>query len=258
MALDFGEHPDRVFKDAPLRSVLAQIRFDPIPSLLTEAGTTGFHSVIRSRYPEGPKKIEELALEMAPRHMSVRQTAPVWSFSTAAADYKASLSHDFIALETPSYTNFGDFLGQLGFLLAAIDRTLMPSTSRRIGLRKINAVPLPDPSSPASLTARIREDLLGPIARDDWPALVKGASGQLIFEEDLKQLAVRYAIEGSVEDKAFFILDMDYHTEVPYAVKDSADIRDLVRHLSNGITSFFEWALKEPYKETLRPTPRGE
>ena len=258
MALDFGEHPDRVFTDAPLRSVLTQIRFDPIPALLTEAGTTGFHSVIRSRYPEGPQKVEELALEMAPRHMSVRQTAPVWSFTTAPGDYKASLSHDFVALETPNYTNFGDFIEHFGFLLSAIDRTLMPSTSRRIGLRKINAIPLPDPSNPASLADRVREDLLGPLARADWPAGVVGANAQLIFEEDLKQLAVRYAIEGSADGGAFFILDMDYYTEVPYAVKDSADIRDLIRHLSNGITSFFEWALKEPYKATLGPTPRGE
>jgi uncharacterized protein (TIGR04255 family) len=255
--LEFVEHEDRVYQDAPLRSVLAQVRFDPIPSLLAEAGTAGFHSVIRAKYPNGPERATDVDIHVTQAAVGVRATAPVWKFRTLDEQFSLSLSHDFLALETPRYTHFDDFLKQFAFALRAIERTLMPSSSRRVGLRKINAIPLPDPGNPATLSSRVRPDLLGGIAYAGFPAKVRGAEGALVFEEELNLLYVRYGLEGDAESEANFVLDMDYMTETPQAVSADSGILEVLGHFSSGITSFFEWALTEDYKMSLRPQPRG-
>jgi len=256
VSLKFIDHEDRVYRDAPLRSVLAQVRFDPIPALLAEAGTTGFHSVIRGRYSNGPERATDVDIQLTPANVGVRATAPVWRFKTPADDYVISLSHDFVALETANYTDFDHFLEHFAFALRAVERTVMPSMSRRVGLRKINAIPLPDPDNPTTLTARVRVELLGCIAYGSFPAKIRGGEGGLIFEEDLNRLFVRYGLEGSPETEANFLLDMDYSTETPQAVSPDSGIVELVKHFSEGITSFFEWALTPEYKNSLRPQPK--
>jgi uncharacterized protein (TIGR04255 family) len=255
--LEFTEHEDRVYQDAPLRSVLAQVRFDPIPALLAEAGTAGFHSVIHAKYPNGPERATDVDIRVTQSAVGVRTAAPVWKFRTIDEQFSVSLSHDFLALETPRYTHFDDFLDQFAFALKAIERTLMPSSSRRVGLRKINAIPLPEPQNPATLSSRVRPELLGGIAYSEFPTKLRGAEGALVFEDNLNLLFVRYGLEGDAESEANFVLDMDYATETPQAVSADGAILELLAHFSAGITSFFEWALTEDYKMSLRPQPRG-
>lgn len=256
VSLRFVEHEQRVYRDAPLRSVLAQVRFDPVPALLAEAGTTGFHTLVQRTYPNGPERSTDVDIQLTPANVGVRATAPVWKFRSSSGDYVISLSHDFVALETASYTDFDEFLRQFALALRAVERTVMPSMSRRVGLRKINAVPLPDPNDPRTLTARVRVDLLGAIAYTGFPAKIRGAEGGLIFDEDLNRLFVRYGLEGNAETEASFVLDMDYSTETPHAISAESGILELLRHFSDGITSFFEWALTPEYKDSLGPRPK--
>ena len=61
-------------------------------------------------------------------------------------NWRVSLAIDFVALETPRYTDFGEFLDRLMFVLDVLDRTVNVGDSTRIGLRKINLLTHPSVS----------------------------------------------------------------------------------------------------------------
>ena len=215
MSLAFGPHEDVVYDDAPLRSVLAQVTFDPILALISAAGATGFQTAIRHLYPNAPDAEQRTGISVGEGKIGIQQSAPLWRFSTPGEDWTVGLSAVSISLETPSYSNFGEFLERFAFLLSVLHKTLRPSDSRRIGLRKINVISLPDPSQPSSLAQRVRSELLGPLAWREFPAAIFGGGGQIHFKEDLNMLSVRYGIEGDSATTADFILDLDYYTDTP-------------------------------------------
>jgi uncharacterized protein (TIGR04255 family) len=256
LSLDFGPHDDVVYGLAPLRSVLAQVQFDPIFALFSQAGAAGFQEAIRSKYPRAKDPEQRTGISVEGRRIGVEQTPPVWRFTTEDDQWTVGLCVNFISLETPSYTRFEDFLERFTHLLHVLEKTLMPSSSTRIGLRKINAVAMPDPSAPHSLAERIRPEFLGPVARPDYPTALVQSLGQLQFDEDMNHMVVRHYLDGT-DQQAFFVLDTDYFTDMPHEISGRGPIIDLLHHFSRGLTSFFEWVLQPAYKATLQPTPRG-
>jgi hypothetical protein len=55
-----------------------------------------------------------------------------------------------------------------------------------------------------------------------------------------------------------FVLDLDYFTIAPYPARRGDDIAEVLREFSDGITSFFHWAITESYYNWLEPRPRHE
>jgi hypothetical protein len=49
---------------------------------------------------------------------------------------------------------------------------------------------------------------------------------------------------------------MDYFTERRFGFDDLEPMRDLLQYFSDGITSFFHWAVLDSYKANLGPHPR--
>ena len=134
MALTFSKHEDVVFSRAPLLSVLCQIRFKPVLSLLSDVGVSGFQEALRFRYPilerEQNTNVAVSPQQSGPQ-VGIQQHAPVWRLTGGETNkYRVSIGTDFVSLDTSQYQDFGEF-ERLMFVLNALDRTIHPGEATR-------------------------------------------------------------------------------------------------------------------------------
>jgi uncharacterized protein (TIGR04255 family) len=255
--LDFGPHPDVVYDHAPLVTVLTQIRFPPILSLLSQAGATGFQAALRRDYPVLLPAERTANVAMSQTAVDVEASAPVWRLTNEQRDWTVGVAVDMVSLETKSYAGTDDFLERFAHVLKALRATLRPAESIRIGLRKVNAIQAPDSVDTRSLLGLVRPEMLGPLSVERFPAPIAGAFSQLVFEDGLNRLIIRYGANKPAEDRLEFIIDSDYSTDQPHQVDADDSMLGLLRHFSAGATSFFHWAVEDDYKNTLGPRPRA-
>lgn len=256
MALNFGDHEDVVFAGAPLTSVLCQVKFPPILSVAAPAGVAGFQEAMRAEYPRLLDVEQSASFQVSPEP-SMSLSAPVWKFTDEDAAWTVSLSIDFVSLDTPTYSSIDEFLSRLDRVLSALHRTLRPASSTRVGIRKINHF-VSDTRNTASLLGIIRPELLGPLATESFPAPISGAGSFLQFHEDESTIfVVRTGLDTDEEHPLIFVLDMDYFTERPFEIDGGDALSTSIRHFSDGMTSFFHWAVEADYKKTLSPHPRA-
>lgn len=256
MPLEFCQHQDVVFERAPLIRVLSQIRFPPVLSLLTVAGVTGFQTAIRERYPT--MLPVESTTEVTPEPNAETQ-APVWRFTDEERQWTVGLAVNFVSLETPSYSHIGEFLERFQYILSALHRTVRPADSRRIGLRKVNMFEVAGRDTTA-LVGVVRRELLGPLGTETFPAPIAGYFSNLMFADEDNALVVRHGLaeddKGNSGDVTKFVVDLDYFTERPQEVDGTEAVIGLLRHFSDGMTSFFHWAVEDDYKIELGPRDR--
>ncbi len=288
MGLDFGRHEDVVFKKAPLVTVLCQIKFAPVFSLLSEVGVAGFQEGIRSKYPiTRREEAAQIQLHRQPSNsIEVRQSPPIWRIADDNEDWKwrVSLAVDFVALETPAYRDFDDFLSRLRWVLDVLDRTVHPGDAIRIGLRKINQFAHPDVESPQDWTKFLRSEMIS-LAGCKLPGELRLSLSEVHLKEGMRALTIRHGVPPTSamqptdhdmrertnsgdnvvpanehDDTASlaYVLDLDYSTTIPYTIKDEEAISELIREFSDSMTSFFHWSLQPDMYKWLEPIPRNE
>lgn len=253
MGLDFGSHPDVVFDRPPLRTVLTQVRFPPILSLFTAVGVAGFQAALQEEYPTflSPEQGNAVAVPGE----EGKQLAPVWRM--VEGPWTVGLAVDFVTLETTAYTSTEDFLTRFGRVVKVLHEVLRPAPSLRIGLRKVNAIALPDPGQTASLVGLVRPEILGVLALEHLPAPLTQGGGAFELTDDFNTLTARYGLSGSSEQTANFMLDIDCATTQPYSIEPGPDLLGVLRHFSESATSFFHWATTDDFREALGPRPRS-
>jgi len=254
LGLQFGEHADVVFERAPLVVVLCQVKFSPVLSLMTAPGIAGFQTALRSDYPKFLEPQQNTSFALGPNSIGVKASAPLWRLADEDERWTVGLSADFVSLETPAYTQIDDFLSRMDRILTVLHRTVRTADATRVGLRKINKIQI-EGANTSEFVGVIRPELLGPLAVESFPAPISGESAHLQFQEDDNTLVVRTGLEFQ-DGVMGFVIDMDYFTERPLPVDGGEPLIGLLRHFSEGMTSFFHWAVEDEYKPNLGPTPR--
>lgn len=256
MALAFGDHPDVLFGKAPLELVLCQIRFSPILALLDPAGVAGFQAALRDAYPEADQEFDA-AVSVSPQGAALQRSAPVWRFSSSDGSWRSAIGVDFVALETSDAGayHFVEFKERLGAVLAAVDRTVHPGRSRRIGLRKVNVFQHPEVATVKQWRNLLRDELLGLAAASEVPESLVTDYAEIHFADgDKGTLSVRHGVDP--EDSARYRVDLDYWNERSYEVSPSSGITDVLDGYARSMTEFFHWCLKEPMYTFLEPRAR--
>jgi uncharacterized protein (TIGR04255 family) len=256
MTLRFPEHEDVVFRKAPLTSVLCQIRFPPILALLDAAGVAGFQEALRHRYPELESE-EQMTVALAPTSAELQRPAPIWKLRNPNEQWTVSLAVDFVALDTASYRHFGEFIDRLMEVVAALERTLNPLPSKRIGLRKVNSIGHSQVQAPADWKDLLRSELLGLVGVSELPGFVRSDYAQLHLDDgDNGSLLVRHGVDPDDQNK--YRLDLDYWTERAMPIAPDDGLSSMLNSYSASITGFFHWCLTKRLFDALGPEPRSE
>ena len=138
-----GKPPKEVpLKRAPLVHVIAQVRFPLLLTVTDPASVAPFQDLIRSAYPVADNEVvQRLVMSATAPQEAVKSTAEsIWRFQDRNKQWRASLAPNFLALETTRYTSRKDFIARIIFLVAALERTLNPQITTRVGLRYIDRI----------------------------------------------------------------------------------------------------------------------
>jgi len=139
-----------------------------------------------------------------------------------------------------------------------LQRTLRPAASLRTGFRKVNVFEA-EGHDTAAFSRMLRSELLGPVAADAFPAPIGGCFANLSFVDDDNGFVIRHGLADMQEGEPMrYVLDMDYFTHRPSEIGGDSSLIEQLRYFSDGMTSFFHWAVTDEYKVELKPVARCE
>jgi uncharacterized protein (TIGR04255 family) len=212
---------------APLTRVIAQVRFPQILAIHKPDSVAVFQEAIRATYPIlSEDRIHQMV--MAPAGPPDIRDGLIWRFSEGEKrQWRASLSVDFIALETSAYISRRDFLERLRVILVAVERAFKPAEAQRLGLRYIDRL---TDEAVGRIEELIRPKILGILQPNKEPPLNLGGSvlhllteAQLLAEEGRIQARWGSLPANTTYDpaalepisKASWVLDLDMFTPEP-------------------------------------------
>jgi uncharacterized protein (TIGR04255 family) len=249
-----GPAPQRIpLPDAPLTSVLAQVRFAEVFSITKKEFIADFQERIRDQYPIN--KLESgLVLALSPQGPQAR-AEPHWRFLSADESWRVTLTTTFISLETRKYISRHDFISRLRILLHAVEHTIGPGYVQRIGTRYVDRI---RGEQLDRLGALVRQELAG-FASSGLRSKIQQSMHEALCEVDEGKLLARWGLipENSTHDPEMmpaineksWMLDIDVFQEFSgSSTSFSADaIAGSALDCATRVYSFFRWVVTDEF-----------
>ena len=142
MPLEGPAPPEIPLPNAPLVSVIAQVRFAMHLPVGIPARVSAFQEAIGDHYPHlEPHTVA--AITVTPSGIAAQSGSEGvvhWRFSDQARDWRITLTPEFITLETHAYKSRDDFIERFEAVLQALEDTLAPKLVTRFGMRYIDQI----------------------------------------------------------------------------------------------------------------------
>lgn len=231
--------------------------------MISDEGVAGFQEALRADYPHLSKEVDtEIQVDGQGQSVGLRQKVPVWRLSDADGEdrnWQVSITVNWVALEVLAYSSFEEYKSRLGRVLAVLERTVSPSKSKRVGLRKVNHFKHPSVRKPSDWARLLNPGLLGLTGDPVLPVEIAESFNVAEFEGDEHvRLRVMHGVPGAPDDHLKYVLDSDCYSEQPFAIAPGSVLLDALQDFSETITGFFHWALTDELREYLSPKPRTE
>ncbi len=162
LATPLGDEPVEEIHlgSAPLVRVIAQLRFPRLASMADDAVAHAFAKEVSGDYPLF-EEARELSLVIAGAAISQQEhvTSPVWRLQTTDGNWRVTLGHGSLSLETLAYSRRRDFCRRLARLASVFVRIAEPPRFDRFGIRYVNRVT--DASIVAIIPELVRPEIMG-------------------------------------------------------------------------------------------------
>jgi uncharacterized protein (TIGR04255 family) len=257
----FDDTPIERFRldPCPLVRVLAQVRHPSLSLLAGEAGEKNVLDIaqrLSARYPifgkanEAEFVLTDEGLQQRPGQLTN------WRLTSADEQWQVTITAQFIALESKTYSGRDDFCSRLGELLNAYVAVVRPPSVVRVGLRYTNR--LDDPDVLARLPELIRPEILGPSALT-YPSHVRlehsisqaqysiGDQGLAVISGYLPPKGLLDPTLAAVE-RPSWLLDLDAFSTIR-AEFDPDSLTESVRSLARHIYRYFRWTLSDQFMD---------
>lgn len=236
---------------APLKLVIAQVRFAPEYAIERREEVAGFQTRLGDRYlakeSASPKPVAA-GWAMTPQPPGA-DPETVWRFQDPERDWTISLSSTSLALEAVHYLDFDDFARELSRIVKSLDEQFAPRREVRLGLRYVNRIE-DERLQKRGVGFFIGEELASPVGGELGKDLL-GSLAELRFRERGGTLAIRH---GLIEPTQY-LLDFDRFSgeEQDFA---PASIVTRVKRFHSLIERLFVWSVSERYLNELRRSAR--
>ncbi len=240
---------------APLVRVLAQIKFPPIFNIAKPDTIAPFQELIRASYPLTQGNLLHTIQIAGPDNQPIVENIHIWRFEDKHHHWRASLAPDFLALETTRYTSRTEFLSRLATLIEALQTTLNPQITQRIGLRYIDRM---QGEALNSISTLIKPEFLGPSESDYQSAAVHILTQALFNTEEGAQINARWgklpagatldpmAIEPINEPSWVMDFDMFMESEQGF---NAADLSPLLESFTKRLYAVFRSMVTNQFLE---------
>jgi uncharacterized protein (TIGR04255 family) len=247
--------------EAPLVRVIGQVRFPPVLSLEKREFIASFQEAIRATYPVlRPEQAQSIVL--GPQGVAPGPKQIAWRFSDVDGGWRVSVTPEFVAIETTSYTSRHEFLQRLRFVLEAFAEHVEPALVQRLGVRYIDRV---TGDALADISTLVRQEVLG-IMATPLSEHARHSLTETVFAlpDSNEQLLARWGLvpAGATVDpnaiepigEASWVLDVDMFSneEHPFIPEE---IVNTARRFSERLYSVFRWAVTDDFLRRYGGTP---
>lgn len=241
--------------DAPLETVVAQVRFQPILLIEQSTHVAPFQEALRHRYP-GLRKENEVSLKISSKGVEQSEgTATVWRFDDTQGEWEVALGANFLSLVTRKYTSRKDFVSRFIEALTALSVHIAPGPVERLGVRYVDRI---SGEQLRSLPRLVRPELLGIL----WADLGEGECEQSISAssfvlDDGSAMTARWGLLKAHSTFDTFIapvpspswiLDIDIYSTGTMAF-DPIAIAAKAELFARRVYDFFRWAVQPEFLE---------
>jgi len=237
--------------EAPLKRVIAQVRFAPVFAVERRAEVARFQERLDERYvaqdPVAPQYGGAIGSGTAPAR-SEGSRESIWPFRDAERDWTVSLSSTSLALEATQYVDFDDFAAELGAILTSLHEVFAPPQETRLGLRYINRIE-DERLQKRGISFFLNDELAAPVGGRLGRSLLSSFC-ELRFRERDSVVVLRH---GLIEANRY-LLDLDHFSDEVRQFEPKS-IATRIRKYHGLIERLFVWSLSERYLNGLR---RGE
>lgn len=251
--MEFPEAERVIYSRNPLAEVACQLRFPRILAL-DERIPAEFQAALGAQYPfVDTREVVQFSFQFGGE-------APVkrvhYEFSTEDRGYTVTLSSEFIAVTTRSYTRWEEFSRHLVRALEALLSSYAVSIFTRVGLRYVDVIS----RSKLDLdgvrwSELIRRSALGLLAEDEVPIdSVMELSAATVVKLDAGGKATIRTALGQTEatgPENVFIVDSDFFQDEP--VRGSNDAVALCAGFNRSAGRAFRWIIHDRLHDALDP-----
>ena len=252
---DLAEIP---LSNAPLASVVTQLRFPVITSITSPEFIAPFQEQLRAKYPI-MRQERQMGVLFGPQGATHQEQGLLWRLQEADDGWSIILATDSLALETSRYTSRSDFMARWDEALTALEAIATPAVYERLGVRYINRLTGVDATD--DLSSLVRSEILGALSIElPESSTIESSATQIHFRLGEKQLQVRWGktpentlmVPGVAPlPEVSFLLDIDVYSEGmrSFSVSDiSSNSRDAAEHAYR----FFRWAVTDEFDKSIR------
>jgi len=247
--------PEVPLPNAPLVSVIAQVRFPTLLTVRIPERMISFQEAIRNRYPYLQKEDSPPLVVMSGGEARPMGDPVVhWRFADGIGNYKwrVSVTPEFAALETRAYESRRDFLERLKAILQTLEETLgTPTHTMRFGVRYIDQI---KGESMSHIEVLLRKEVLGvaPYAGPDARQLITefaaaAEPGELLARWG--KLPASMTIDPNLLppiSEASWLIDLDVSRagQFPFEVKG---IVETASRAAERVYAVFRWMVTEEF-----------
>jgi uncharacterized protein (TIGR04255 family) len=255
-----------LFKDAPVRLVIGQIRF---PLLLKYAEGTfiaPFQEAISDEYPSVARE-SQVSIQVSPKGVAQSPGDTLLRFSSRDSLWSVVLAEGALTLEVRGYSAIEEFTRRFTKVLQAASDHLKIRERTRLGLRYINEIRHPGGQTLADWRRLLNPELVGFAGGELLGGQVEHMAQEIQARRPDGTLAIRHGVltgrvvdplpQTDAPDGRFYLLDMDYYDARPEPL-DIKRTTTQVRTYNDVMYRFFRWSLSKELYNYLKPEPVHE
>lgn len=237
-----------VFKRNFLKSVVCQIRVQPIFRIASEPLPAQFQEKIRKDYPVVQK---EESVQVALQGQAVQRTnlGNTWRFKNADGHGEVTLDSAFIAFEAKTYQSFTDFRSRFETVYDAYLSTYEPSRPERIGLRYINMVRPMNIKALKDWERWVKPELMGFLASSQVEEPIVHDFKEFRTVQNPGFMTVRHGLMSDQDKSLIYLIDVDRYIQ---AAKNQEETAQLLTKFNEDCYNFYRWAIGEDALKWLR------
>lgn len=220
--MELPEYESQTLQRSPLALVAAQISFEEVGREVTHEQARAFQKLMGGDWTQ-LQSAALMSATMTPAGTVTEPNRQAYRLATADNTWGMLLNPDSVAEETRAYPGWAAFEAVLRTLMAAVAAVFDPATERRLGLRYIDEISLPEGHSDWSKL--VSESLLGLTADPRFEGAVLATDQRVMLQLDGDTRCVlRHGQLPKPQGEAAgqYLLDFDVYRENRAFSADSA------------------------------------
>lgn len=217
----FADSPRVIYKKNPLINVTCQLRFPAILRVDLELPAR-FQEQVRSEYPIYQEQLgpfqpvapAEASPAVAGQLSFTAKRVTNHNFVSADRAWFLGLTRDSIALTTPSYTRWEDFLEHLRLPVLALRECYAPAFFTRIGLRYQDLIQRSKLGlSDQPWSALLKPHIAGALGVSELAPRISGMLTQLQIDLVPGRLTINHGLAEVQDKEECYLIDNDFYIE---------------------------------------------